>query len=133
MDVHKVVRYWLDTADKDWDVARNLFKFKHYAYCLFFCHLTIEKLLKAAAVQKTGKHPPPIHELKKLAKLAVLKLTPLQRERLEEITTFNIQARYDDFKQSFYKKATREYTQKFLTITKELRLWLKENFHSTRP
>ncbi|MGH7601969.1 MAG: HEPN domain-containing protein, partial [bacterium] len=48
MDPHRVVRSWLESAEKDWDVARNLFKLKHYAYCLFFCHLTLEKLLKAA-------------------------------------------------------------------------------------
>jgi len=127
MDAHKIVRYWLESADKDWDVARNLFKFKHYAYCLFFSHLAIEKLLKAVIVQSTGKHAPQIHELKKLAKLAGLKLTTAQREYLEEITTFNIQARYDDVKQSFYKKATRAFAQKYLAITKELMIWLKEN------
>lgn len=58
MDVHKVVRYWFETAEQDWGVARNLFKFKHYAYCLFFCHLVIEKLLKAAVAKNTGKHAP---------------------------------------------------------------------------
>ncbi len=37
-----------------------------------------------------------------------------------EITTFNISARYDDYKFKFYKKATREFTDKWLKIGKEL-------------
>jgi HEPN domain-containing protein len=132
MDTHRVIRSWLDSSEKDWDVARNLFKLKHYAYCLFFCHLAVEKLLKALVVQKTGKPAPPIHDLKKLAKLAALKLTSVQRERLEAITTFNIMARYDDVKQSFHKKATRDFAKEYLAITKEIYLWLRESLHLTK-
>jgi HEPN domain-containing protein len=130
MDTHRIIRYWIESAEKDWDLARNLFKLKHYAYCLFFCHLTTEKLLKALVVQKTGKQAPPIHDLKRLAKLAGLKLSLEQRQRLETITTFNIKARYDDVKQDFYRKATKEYTREYLEITKEVSVWLKENLRS---
>jgi len=91
----------------------------------------VEKLLKALVVLNTGNHAPPTHELRKLAKLAGLKLTPTQREHLETITTFNIQARYNDVKQSFYKKATRDFTKKYLAITKEICGWLKTKLHST--
>lgn len=103
MNTHQVIRSWRESADKDWEVARSLFKLKHYAYSLFFCHLGVEKLLKALVVQKTGEHPPTIHDLVKLAKKAGLKPNEAQRQHLEIITTFNIKARYDDVKQSFYK------------------------------
>jgi HEPN domain-containing protein len=132
MNNHKVVRFWIDSAEKDWSVTKNLFKLKHYAYCLFFCHLTTEKLLKALVVQKTGKQAPQLHDLKRLAKLAGLKMTPEQRVHLEAITTFNIKARYDDVKQSFYQKATKSYAQEYLAITKEIGAWLKEILHSRK-
>lgn len=132
MNHREVVRLWIESAEKDWSVTKNLFKLRHYTYCLFFCHLTTEKLLKALVVQKTGKQAPPIHDLKRLAKLAGLKLSVEQRQGLETITTFNIKARYDDVKQNFYRKATKEYTREYLEITKEVIVWLKENLRSQR-
>ncbi len=47
-------------------------------------------------------------------------------EQLKEITTFNIRARYDNIKLEFYKKATREYTEKWFSTAKEGYQWLKE-------
>ncbi|MBU1327058.1 HEPN domain-containing protein [Patescibacteria group bacterium] len=44
---------------------------------------------------------------------------------LNEMTTFNVEARYDIFKQKLYKKATKEYTERFLALTKEILAWLK--------
>jgi HEPN domain-containing protein len=129
MDTRRIIQSWLDAAGRDWDVAKNLFKLKHYAYSLFFCHLTVEKLLKALVVQNTSQHAPPIHELKKLAKLAKLKPTSIQKQHLETLTTFNIKARYDDIKQSFYKQATKDFAKKYLKITEEISAWLKGNLH----
>ncbi|NUO82111.1 HEPN domain-containing protein [candidate division KSB1 bacterium] len=127
MDTHRVIRSWRESADKDWEVAQSLFKLKHYAYSLFFCHLVVEKLLKALVVQKTGEQAPTIHDLIKLVKKTGLKPTQAQREQLEVITTFNIKARYDDVKQSFYKQATRDFAQEHMKITKEICTWLKGN------
>ena len=129
MDTRRISQSWLDTAENDWDVAKNLFKLKNYAYSLFFCHLTVEKILKALVVQNTGRHAPPIHELNKLAKLAGLKPTSVQKQHLETLTTFNIKARYDDIKQSFYKQATKDFAKKHMKITEEISAWLKANLH----
>jgi len=46
--------------------------------------------------------------------------------QLTTITAYNINARYDDYKRSFYKKCTFEYTNKWVEIIKELRLWIKK-------
>lgn len=67
------------------------------------------------------------HNLSSLASLAGLKLTAEQTDYLKEITTFNIKARYDDYKLSFYKKVTKEYAEKYFKITKELRVWIKKD------
>jgi len=40
--------------------------------------------------------------------------------QLTEISTFNIAARYDDYKFKFYKKATHEYAKKWLAVSKKL-------------
>lgn len=40
------------------------------------------------------------------------------------ITSFNIEARYPDYKHEFYKKCDREFTSLYIRKIKELREWL---------
>lgn len=128
--IEKTIVFWKNSGDKNWRTAQSLLRLKHYDMCLFCCHLTLEKYLKALAASNNGAAPPPIHDLNRLAEIAGLKLTPEREESLNEITTFNIQARYDDIKLSFYKKATPEFTAKYFRITHELLIWLKKQFPS---
>jgi len=39
--------------------------------------------------------------------------------------TFNLNARYDDYKQAFYNKCTLEYTDKWVSNIKIFREWIK--------
>ena len=63
----------------------------------------------------------------RLTGLHKLNFNKEQLELLDTITTFNIQARYDSIKFKFYKKATKEYTEKFLNKSKQLYEWIKNN------
>ncbi len=116
--------HWVDSAKEDWKVVQTLYKNKHYVYCLFFCHLTLEKLLKALVIKKLNTSPPAIHDLTLLAEKAKLQLTTDIIADLTVITTFNIQARYDTYKTTLYKKATPLFTQEYLTKTEQIRILL---------
>lgn len=125
----KNILYWTDSAEKDFQVAQGLFRLKHYPQCLFFCHLSLEKLLKAIVIKKIKDYPPYTHDLRKLAEIANLDLSSKQKENLEIVSTFNIAGRYADEKIKFYKKYNKkEYAQKYLKITNDLLLWLKKEF-----
>jgi len=107
----QIINSLLLKAKKDVKTAKDLFRLKHYDWSLFVWHLAIEKILKAKIVSLNQKIIY-THDLVRLAKLAKI---PLDQElifQLNEITTFNIEARYDDYKLSFYKKADLEYTKK---------------------
>jgi HEPN domain-containing protein len=118
------VAYWITSADHDWAVAEHLFEKQDYSYALFLGHLTIEKTLKAVIVSKADGVPPFTHRLPYLAEKAGLSISIEQLELLEIITDFNLEARYPDEKFSFYKKCTREFTQKYLQKIEEVRTWL---------
>lgn len=123
------IQYWLDSSEKDFQVAQNLFKLKYYPQSLFFCHLGIEKSLKAIVIKVAKKYPPYTHDLRKLAKIAKINLKPEQEQILDIIFSFNIAGRYADLKFEFYKKYNKKgYAQKYLKITKDLLLWLKKEF-----
>lgn len=127
MDTKKLYNYWIQNSEEKWKTAESLIKSKRYSDALFFCHLALEFDLKAKVVTKTKDFPPLTHNLSILASLAGLKPTAEQTNYLKEITTFNIKARYDDYKLSFYKKVTKEYAEKYFKVTKELRLWIKRD------
>ncbi|HSH52807.1 MAG TPA: HEPN domain-containing protein [Bacteroidales bacterium] len=85
----------------------------------------IEKLLKAYYVKVKSDYPPFIHNLLRLAEKAEMSLTDDIKKQLVTITAFNINARYDDYKMSFKKKCTPEFTEEWIDKLKELRTWMK--------
>ena len=121
-------KYWRDTAKDSLDTAEGLFKLKRYHHALFFCHLSLEKILKGLVFVKTGQHALPIHDLVKLSHQAKLPLNNSQIDELSEIATFNVAARYDNIKRDFYHKATEDFATVWLNKTKEIFLWLTKQF-----
>jgi ABC-type multidrug transport system ATPase subunit len=51
-------------------------------------------------------------------------ISSLLKDELDLVTTFNINARYPDYKQSFYKKCDYDFTMSNIEKIKELRAWL---------
>ena len=120
------VRYWLESAAHDLDAAESLFQSKKYDWCLFLGHLVLEKVLKALYVNaNNNKMPPRIHNLSRLADLSALALTEEQRLFLDKINDFNLDVRYPDYQQEFYKQCTRESTEPYFTKIKEYYEWFK--------
>ena len=110
-----------------WLHSNHLFEKEDYSYALFFGHLTIEKILKAVFIDKKDKTPPFSHNLVYLSEKAGLKLNDKKLELLEEVSDFNLEARYPDDKFSFYKKSTMKFTENKLKQIKRLKKWLLQN------
>lgn len=119
-----IVQKWVYSAKEDLEIAKELLRSKRNAYCLFFCQLSLEKILKAVIVDITDDAPPTTHDLVKLAAAANLSPSTEQEVQLREITTFNIEARYDIHKERLYKKATPDFASTYLIITEEFFLWI---------
>lgn len=76
------------------------------------------------SLQNVNIEIPHIHDLTKIAEKANLVLSEEEKDSLDEVTTFNIKARYPDYKSRFFRKATREFTESYVTKIKEFRKWL---------
>ena len=120
----KIFTFWYESSIKDFNTMDNLFISKDYNWTLFLGHLVIEKLLKAYFVKKFNKHPLFTHDLLRLAIKCGLQLSEEQQDNLDMITTFNISARYDNYKETFYQKCTKDFTEKWIVKIKELRQWI---------
>jgi len=125
-DVEKVYQYWLSSSDSDYEVMLNLFQSRNYSWALFLGHIVLEKLIKAYFVKQTGVHSPYSHDLRLLAKKCEIEFTDDMALQLDVITSFNINARYDSFKEDFQKTCTPEFSQEWINNIKTLRQWIKE-------
>ncbi len=128
MDENKVkehIEFWLESSSKDLIVMNHLFEKKDYSYSLFFGHLILEKVLKALFVKKKKNIPPYKHSLPLLVEKIGFEIDENKETFLEEVSDFNIEARYPDIKFSFYKKCTKEYTEVKIKEIKEFYKWIK--------
>lgn len=126
MTIDDIVEFWIKTAEEDYKTAKGLIALKRYVPALFFCHLTIEKILKAMVVNNNQRQAPYEHKLTVLAKMTGVNFTNKELDLMDEINAFNIKGRYDNYKFDFYKKATKQFTIDYFNKTKDLYLWLKK-------
>ncbi len=125
MERAEIIKYWIDSSDRDFKTMKNLLKAREYHWALFIGHLVVEKLLKAYYVKNVDNQSPFTHNLLRLAEKSNLDLNETQKDFLVTVTAFNIQARYDDYKLAFYKTCTQEYTEKWAGEIKRFRKWIK--------
>jgi HEPN domain-containing protein len=126
LDSNKIKNHWIATSNDDFKTMNKLFKSKSYNWALFVGHISLEKLLKALYVKLHKQHAPPIHNLYRLAELCKIELTTNYSDWLDTITSFNINARYDDYKKEFYNLCTKEYAILWIDRIKELRTWIEQ-------
>ena len=84
----------------------------------------MEKILKAVFVDRQDKVPPFSHNLVYLSEKSGLKLDESEIELLEEISDYNLEARYPDDKMTFVKKCTLKFTENKLKQIEEVKIWL---------
>lgn len=125
MEKDALIKYWIESSDRDFVTMQHLFEKHDYHWALFMGHLVIERLVKAYYVKSINNQPPFIHNLLRLAEKANLNLTDDQKDFLVTVTTFNIRARYDDYKHAFYKTCTKEFTEKWIKEIEGFRSWIK--------
>ena len=123
-----LMNYWFKSSDEDFETMKVLLENKKNTWCLFLGHLVIEKLLKGLYAKNNTESPiaPKIHNLILLSQKANLEVPTEIREKIQVINTFNISARYDDFKKTFAEKCTNNYTGEQVKNIEEVRKWLKE-------
>ena len=54
-----------------------------------------------------------------------LEVTEKQAKALVEITKFNLNTRYDDYKREFYNQCTDEFTEKQIKKIEEVKAWVE--------
>ena len=126
MKIDEHIKYWLNSADHDLDTAESLLSAGKYDWCLFLGHLVLEKGLKAFYVKDNeNRMPPKTHNLVKLAEKTTIPLDAEIKLFLDEVNDFNLEVRYPEYKQEFYKTCTKKFAEEYLNRIKEQYKWIK--------
>jgi len=126
--IEKKTAYWKDLADYDLETAEAMFQTKRWLYVAFMCHQAIEKMLKSYWCATREDNPPFIHNHKRIASDCGLyeQMDNGQRDFLETITTFNIEARYPEQKEELFKMLSPNTCRELIDHTKQLMQWITE-------
>ena len=92
------------------------------------CHQVIEKTLKAYWCATQLNDPPYTHSHTRLADGSGLyeQMDNEQRDFLDLITNYNIEARYPEDKEALARSLTDDFCRKMIDETKQLQQWIKD-------
>ena len=90
-----------------------------------FCHLIVEKALKATIAKNTAEIPPKIHDLRRLAKLGEI-LSKDHVILINNVSSLHIDARYTEFKEKVMQTLSKEYCAKLVEETESFLCWIKQ-------
>jgi HEPN domain-containing protein len=122
IDIQKQITYWIVGAEDDLLTAGLLFKEKRTLHGLFFCHLVIEKAIKAHYVKVLGESAPRSHNLIYLSEKAKLIFDDETQIFLGILMKYQLQGRYPDYS-PFLPDQDR--ITEYFNKTKDLMIWLK--------
>ncbi len=123
IDSKKQIDYWQSGAMSDFETAEILIANKKFVHGLFFCHLCIEKILKALLVKETGEVPPKSHNLNYIQELSKIHITEEQRLLMSVLMKYQLEGRYPDYRPD---TPSFDIINNYLTRTKELLICLSQ-------
>jgi HEPN domain-containing protein len=122
IDVQKQIDYWINGADGDILTADLLIREKRTLHGLFFCHLVIEKAIKAHIVKKIEDVAPRSHNLIYLSEIAELEFDDSTQMFLGILMKYQLQGRYPDYDPIL---PDQQKVNEYFNKTKEILQWLK--------
>jgi HEPN domain-containing protein len=119
----KQIEYWIQGAEDDLLTADLLIREKRILHGLFFCHLVIEKAIKAHVVKATGELAPRTHNLIYLSEKTDLEFDNETEIFLGILMKYQLQGRYPDYNPLIPDIIK---VNEYFENTKNLLKWLKE-------
>jgi len=123
MNIAKHIEFWKEGAEDAFGTAELLIRNGRRLHGLFFCHLAIEKILKAHVVKASGEYPPKTHHLPRLVEITELDIPEGQEKFLGVLMKYQIEGRYPEY---LPKTPPGKIALDYLERTKQTLLWIKE-------
>jgi HEPN domain-containing protein len=122
IDIQKQIYYWIDGAENDIVTAEILIRERRSLHGWFFCHLVIEKALKAHYVKVFGEVATRSHNLNYLSEKTGLELDDATQIFLGILMKYQLQGCYPDYSPVIPEQIR---VNEYFNKTKDLLQWLK--------
>ena len=123
VNIEKQIEYWRSSANSNIETAEILLTNGKFIEALFFCHLAIEKSLKACYVKHNNELAPKVHKLQYLAENSGIELDNNQKDFFGVLMQYQIEGRYPE---TYPPYPTEQDAAKLLNETKQTLLWLMQ-------
>jgi len=115
---------WFFQSDYDLETAQYMLQSGRHVYCIFMCHLSLEKALKGLFTKRLSKIPPKIHDLIYFVEKTALEPKESHKDFLIWLTTMGIVTCYPEDLRKMIKQFSLKQTKAIYEQTKELKQWI---------
>jgi HEPN domain-containing protein len=122
VNIQKQIDYWINGAEDDIITANLLIQEKRTLHGLFFCHLVIEKAIKAHYVKNSNEIAPRSHNLIYLSEKAEIDFDDDTQIFIGILMKYQLQGRYPDYNPVIPDSIR---VDEYFNKTKALLQWLK--------
>jgi len=117
---------WYFQSDYDLKTAEYMLQSERNIYCIFMCHLSLEKALKGLYYKQTNEIPPKFHNLLYFVNKLKLVLSEYDLLFIGTINSLSITTRYpDDLREIIATFSTKQVSE-ILQQTKLVQQWIKQ-------
>ena len=118
---------WFFQSDYELETAEHMLKTGRNVYCIFMCHLSLEKALKGLFIKRLNQIPPKLHDLMYFVENLELETEDTNREFLTSLTTIGAIALYPEDMKSMISQFPCEKANSIYLQTKEFigHIWTK--------
>jgi len=116
---------WYFQSDYDLETAQYMLQAERNIYCIFMCHLSLEKALKGLFIKRLNQIPPKIHNLLYFVEILTLEPEETHLDFLISINQMSITTRYAEDLRGLIKLYPLDYTKEMFKQTKAIQQWIK--------
>jgi len=103
-----------------------MLKTERHIYCVFLCHLSLEKALKGLFIKRLNEFPPKLHDLIYFVDRISLLLETTHLNFLMWLNRMSIITRYPEDLRNMIKLFSQEQTNNVYEQTKTIQQWIKQ-------
>jgi len=126
MDLQLKYEEWFFQSDYDLETAYQMLQSRRNIYCVFMCHLSLEKALKGLYIKRLNEIPPKLHALMYFVNKIQLALSDEYLLFIEKLDSLSIITRYPEDLRTMIALYTPKQTADIYEQTKIIQLWLKQ-------
>ena len=115
---------WFFQSDYDLETAHLMLQSGRNIYCIFMCHLSLEKALKGLFIKQSNEFPPKLHDLMYFVDRISLSPENTQLNFLMWLNRMAIITRYPEDLRNMINLFSEEQTSNIYEQTKIIQQWI---------